>query len=442
MNFKKHGIAAIAIAAAAALSACSAGSLGSSDDGDGASEGASKVELTYLVDNAENTVTVANAMAVAFNSSQDEVEVTVETRPQGTDGDNVVKTRLATDEMTDIFAYNSGSLLQALDPARNLVDLSGEDFVGVIDESFQAAVSSDGKIYGVPVGSASAGGIFYNRAVFDEVGIQPPKTWDEFMANNEKLKAAGYDPVIQSYGETWTSQLFVLADFHNVLTADPEWADKYTANQAKYATEPALTGFERLEELYTAGYWNEDFATLKLDGALAALVEGTGAQYPSISFIISNYSAIDEDAAENIGLFGQPGDDAESHGITAWVTGGIYVPATTEGEKLEAAKKFLAWVATPEACDVQSEAIVPTGPYMIDGCSLPEGLPTAVNDMQTYFESGATSPALEFLSPVKGPNLEKITVEVGSGIRSAADGAKLYDQDVEKQAQQLGLEGW
>jgi raffinose/stachyose/melibiose transport system substrate-binding protein len=43
---------------------------------------------------------------------------------------------------------------------------------------------------------------------------------------------------------------------------------------------------------------------------------------------------------------------------------------------------------------------------------------------------------------VKGPALEQITVEVGSGIRSAADAAALYDKDVEKQAKQLGLPGW
>jgi len=62
--------------------------------------------------------------------------------------------------------------------------------------------------------------------------------------------------------------------------------------------------------------------------------------------------------------------------------------------------------------------------------------------MLPYFESGNTAPALEFLSPVKGPNLEQITTQVGSGISSALDGAKLYDKDVEKQAKQLGLEGW
>ena len=85
---------------------------------------------------------------------------------------------------------------------------------------------------------------------------------------------------------------------------------------------------------------------------------------------------------------------------------------------------------------------VPTGPYLVQGCDLPTDLPPAVQDMLPYIETGAATPALEFLSPIKGPALEQITVEVGSGIRTAEDGAALYDEDVEKQAQQLGLPGW
>ena len=37
---------------------------------------------------------------------------------------------------------------------------------------------------------------------------------------------------------------------------------------------------------------------------------------------------------------------------------------------------------------------------------------------------------------------EQITVAVGSGITAPADGASQYDEDVKKQAQQLGLPGW
>ena len=128
--------------------------------------------------------------------------------------------------------------------------------------------------------------------------------------------------------------------------------------------------------------------------------------------------------------------------MTLWLPLAVYIPKTTEGAKLEAAKKFLAFIASPEGCEVSAKAYAPTGPYMLKGCELPADVPAAVKDLQPYVDEGNVTPALEFLSPVKGPALEQITVEVGSGLRSAEDGAKLYDEDVKKQAQQLGLEGW
>lgn len=62
--------------------------------------------------------------------------------------------------------------------------------------------------------------------------------------------------------------------------------------------------------------------------------------------------------------------------------------------------------------------------------------------MLPYFDSNSTAPALEFLSAVKGPNLQSLTVEVGSKIRDAKSAAELYDADNALQAQQLGLPGW
>jgi len=62
--------------------------------------------------------------------------------------------------------------------------------------------------------------------------------------------------------------------------------------------------------------------------------------------------------------------------------------------------------------------------------------------MMKYYDSGNTAPALEFITSVKGPNSPQICVEVGSGMRSPLESATDYDKDVEKQAKQLGLEGW
>lgn len=279
------------IAGAIALTGCSAGSLGSSDPTSTADGAAEAVEITMLIDNSAHTTATGQAMADAFNESQDEVIVKVETRPEGAEADNLVKTRLATGEMTDIFQYNSGSLLAALDPATNMVPITGEAFLDNIDETFQTAVTFDNEVYAVPFGQAMAGGIFYNKSVYSDLGLDVPKTWEQFMANNAKIKEAGIDPVLQSYGESWTSQLFVLADFHNVTAEQPDWAEKYTANQAKYVDQPALKGFQRLQEVYDAGYFNKDFASIQMPQALQYLVEGKGAHYPMLTFAVPGYAS-------------------------------------------------------------------------------------------------------------------------------------------------------
>ena len=56
--------------------------------------------------------------------------------------------------------------------------------------------------------------------------------------------------------------------------------------------------------------------------------------------------------------------------------------------------------------------------------------------------TGKASPALEFFSPLKGPNLEQICVAVGSGQMVPEEGAANYDKDVADLAQQLGLPAW
>jgi raffinose/stachyose/melibiose transport system substrate-binding protein len=338
--------------------------------------------------------------------------------------------------------YNSGSLFQALKPEQSLTPLTDEAFVGREDDAFKPSVSAGDQVYGAPYGSAFGGGVLYNKKVYEDLGLEIPKTWEEFQANNAKIKAAGIDPVIQSYGDTWTSQLFVLGDYHNVAAADPEWDKKYTANQVKYAQEPAVDGFKHLEEVNKAEYLNKNFGSIKFPAALSLLAQGKGAHYPQLTVTVPNIETSDPEKIDDVGFFALPGNDAAANGLTLWLPGGVYVPKTTEGAKLDAAKKFLDFIASPEGCDVFSAAWPPTGPYMVDGCELPDDVPAAIKDLQPYVDEGNVTPALEFLSPVKGPALEQITVEVGSGLRSAADGAALYDKDVEKQAQQLGLEGW
>ena len=88
------------------------------------------------------------------------------------------------------------------------------------------------------------------------------------------------------------------------------------------------------------------------------------------------------------------------------------------------------------------QGLTPSGPYVTSACTLPDGVPPLIGDVATYFDSGKTAPALEFLVPVTAPNMQSFTVAAGSGISNAKEAAALADQDVATQAQQLGLPGW
>ncbi|WP_197094100.1 ABC transporter substrate-binding protein [Nonomuraea sp. SBT364] len=424
--------AALAVLAMTALTSCGSGPEPASDG---------TVTLSFLVDNSQATVDTAKALADAFMRADPTIKIETETRPGGSEGDNIVKTRLSTGDMADVFWYNSGSLLQALNPAQSMLDLTGDPVLANVQESFLPVVSQDGKVYGVPAGTAMGGGILYNRKVYDKLGLRVPKSWAEFMANNDKIKASGVTPVIATFKDTWSSQLFVLGDYYNVQAAVPAFAQDYTANKAKFAATPAaMAGFEHLAELHAKGLLNEGFGSATVDQGMKMLVEGKGAHYAMLSAQLPPLVDTMPQAATDIGFFGIPGADPATNGATIWEPPGIYVAKTTE--HAEAAKKFLAFVASPPAADAVNKVVAPPGPYRIDGAELPGDAIQAAKDLQAYIDAGDSAPALEFVSPVKGPSLEQITVAVGSGLTKPAEGAAQYDKDVEKQAKQLGLAGW
>ena len=447
MSFHKSGprrAAFVAMASASVLFAagCSAGSLGSSEGGAAGSAGA--VTITFLHGSSDTDVASAKAIMEAFQAANPNITVKDEARPGGSDGDNLVKTKLATSDMAEVFTYNNGSLLAALKPAQNLVPMDDQPWAGQLDKTFQDSTTVDGKLYGAPYGTAQGGAVLYNIPAYERLGLQIPKTWDEFMKNNEAIKKDGKAaPVEQTYGETWTSQLFVLGDYHNVEAQVPTFAADYTAGKANYANTPAAqAGFQHIQEVKDAGFFNKDFASAELNDGIKAVATGTAVHYPQLGGVSGNIENVAPGKSKDVGFFPLPGSDAAKNGMTIWPGQGFYIPKTVEGDKLEAAKKFAAFVASQPGCDAWAKGNPPTGPFLTKDCKLGADASQIAKDTQAAIDSGTASPALEFKSPIKGPALEQICIQVGTGQVDAKKGAELYDQDVKKQAQQLGLPGW
>jgi len=117
--------------------------------------------LTLLIDNTSPTVGIEAVAALAKEKLG--IDLEIEVRPGGAEGENIVRTRLAAGEMADLCYFNSGSLLSSLNPAQNFVDLTDMPYMSTFSDSYKVTVTVDGRIYGVPSGSSFVGGWLYNK---------------------------------------------------------------------------------------------------------------------------------------------------------------------------------------------------------------------------------------------------------------------------------------
>lgn len=71
-------------------------------------------------------------------------------------------------------------------------------------------------------------GIYYNKDIFDKLGLKPPNDWAEFLALQQKLKDAGYIPMLCS--------ISALADWANDIIFDQLYIDEIPGIDVKTDT--------------------------------------------------------------------------------------------------------------------------------------------------------------------------------------------------------------
>ncbi|MDY3919576.1 MAG: ABC transporter substrate-binding protein [Candidatus Limivivens sp.] len=367
------------------------------------------------------------------------MEFAIEISPGGTDGDNLIKTRCNSGDLPDIVNYNSGSLLTALNPKEHFLDITNEEMTAKFDETFTSTVSQDGAIYGAPFTTTQGGAVVYWKPDYEELGLEVPKTWDEFVANCQALKDAGKSPVYLASGSTWTTQVLFLGDNYNVLAKNPSFADDFTAGTAKFATdEGALAGWQKYEDL--VDMYQPDYTAATYEDGLEAMATGQATHWIILTQVIPAMLSAHPEAEENLGVFAVPGDDPENAGITVWEPNAWYI--NKDSANTEAALAFLDFWYQEENIDTYVSIMGANGPSCIKGYTLPDTVAPAIRvDMQAYFDEGKTAPALEFMTPVKGSTCEQITTSVALGQIDGATAAQMYDDDCKKSAVQQGL-GW
>lgn len=422
-----------AVTVAGLLAGC-----GESKEKEGGAEGEETIELTALMD-ATDASDPGFAAVLELAEEKLGIKVNVESMAGGTEADNLVKTRLASGDMSDLLIYNSGALLSALNPKEYFIDISGESFSDKIDDSYKDVVGEEDTVYGVPFKPSQAYAILYNKSMYEQYNLEVPKTWDEFIENCAILKENGETAILGSAADSWTCQIPFLGDAYNLETEAPDFAEKFDAGEAKWATTPeGLRGFEKLED--TIPYYNEDYLATTYDDGCDMMANGKAAHWIVQTKVLGVINDLyDIDVVNNIRVFPIPSDDAEVNGLTLAYPKAVY--GNKNSEKEEAILEFMEFYISDEALDAYFGANSPIGPVCIKDYEIPgDGYDAITEDIQPYVDEGKTAPALEYISPVKGADCASICQELVSGQITAEEAAEKYDKDCEKQATQLGLD--
>lgn len=122
----------------------------------------------------------------------------------------VLKTRMLGGDPPDSFQVHAGQELTGTwvvaDRMEDLTPLfNQEGWMNRFPKGLLDLLSYKGKIYSVPVNIHRSNVMWYNPAKLREWGVQPPKTWAEFLTTCQTLKSKGLEAPL-ALGENWTQQ--------------------------------------------------------------------------------------------------------------------------------------------------------------------------------------------------------------------------------------------
>lgn len=257
--------------------------------------------------------------------------------------DTKLKAEMQAGSPPPIFDLFGGADTQNYSKAGRLLDLTPIlSELGLKDKFMNLnEFTVDGKIYGLPR-AGYVEGIFYNKKMFADAGVQVPKTWDEFLKVCEAIKAKGITPIAMAggAGDGWVINM--LANTLFVRLGGPQIQEGFAAGKTKWTDAPVVEAFKKLAELKQKGYIDKNVIATKYSDGQAKFYTGQAAMLFDGSWaaggIMGKNSTVAADASFfNFPNMGGPGDDMINGG---WSNGYGFSSKLNDSE-LKAVKAFI-----------------------------------------------------------------------------------------------------
>ena len=350
-------------------------------------------------------------------------------KESGSTADEAWKAQVQTDfeagSEPDVLFYFNGVNSDAFIEQNKVVSIDEiraeyPDYGANMKDELLGASPLDGKNYSIPfVGFWEA--MFVSNKVLDEVGVEMPGsdyTWDQFLADCEKIKEAGYTPIAASIHQT-PHYWFEFAVMNN---GGPEGHLEVPTSEDDPSFQAWVDALNDIKDLYERGYFADNTLTASDEETFQMMAEGEAAFAIDGSWKIGWFD--DNTNTDDFSAVSPPSKDArKTTDMIGGISMGYYITrkAWDDPTKRDACIKFVEIMTNDEATSAFANAGNITAlKNGTSGSANASGLMTSVIEMNTAATS-ITGAVQDNISDEQRDNLFGNVKNVATGTMTAEE---------------------
>jgi len=312
-NRRRIATLGLALAAVVPLAACAGGNAGSGSTDAGGAGGTDPDTFTVMTAN-ENPVLSDELDALADGACKAENKALPIEHQKVAQADVVQKVTLLASQGALATHTIAGTALIRPDGDLGKAGLVGDlkaalEDAGTWDNVLPAAASTVEQVYGgmfsMPY-QYNIEGIFYNKQIFADNGIEEPQTWDDLVDAAATLQDAGIVPMTEAGANGWPlTRILGMYIYRNV---GPDAMTAIQSGDAKLTDPEYVAGAEALQKFAEDGNFGEGFSTRDGDTSSNMFLTGQAAMTYDGTWLLSAINDPDRNqiGGENVGFMPFP----------------------------------------------------------------------------------------------------------------------------------------
>ncbi|SDQ21171.1 ABC transporter substrate-binding protein [Virgibacillus salinus] len=321
--------------------ACADSSSQEEQDSDDSSSASEATELSFIHWRGEDKEVFEDIIA-QFEEENPDIDIKMNIYPSEQYQSNAQQ--LLRDGSTgDVFTSFPGSQFEAMKEAGLFTDLTNEDFVGNFSEGPISVGQADGKQLAIPYQLVFNMPV-YNKGMFEELGLDVPKSWSQYQEMVDTLIENDIVPVAFPGADIGPNQTMNSMMMNNAK--DEEVFQKLESGEESLTNDWWTNTLEDFQYFNENGYFQENALGTNQDSAMQMVANEEAAMLATGSYHMAALKELNPDL--KLGLLPPitvPENEVEYEGIH---TATFMLAINKNSEKKEEAKQFINFLSQPE----------------------------------------------------------------------------------------------